>query len=358
MGGAQALLLSLLRELRASGRAESLVLSMTSRWADTDLVAAIRHSGARLEFVDRGIDDPRLGLAIARLVHRWRAEVVHSHLSVANVGSRVGAWIAGRPHLTTVHTMPGPLMEDSRARALADGWSARLSALLVAPSVEVADAYAAEFKLPRERFRVVPNAPAAVDPGPFAREALRAEIAPGAGKIVLCVARLQREKGIDDLVEAALRLGERAPGARVLVAGDGPERETLKAAVAASGAEERIALLGHRGDVARLLVAADAFVLPSRHEGLPISLLEGMAAGLPSVATAVGGIPGLVEDGVSGLLVAPDSPDQLADALARVLEDGELARRLGEAGRRVVEERHSPAAVAGAYADIYAELAR
>ena len=255
MGGAQALLLSLLRELRTSGRAQSLVLSMTSRWADTDLVAAIRHSGARLEFVDRGIDDPRLGLAVARLVHRWGGEVVHSHLSVANVGSRIGARIAGRPHLTTVHTMPGPLMEDSRARALADGWSARLSALLVAPSVEVADAYSAEFKLPRGRFRVVPNAPAAVDPGPFDRDALRAEIAPGAAKVVLCVARLQREKGIDDLVEAALRLGDRTPEARVLVAGDGPERETLKAAIARGGAEERIALLGHRSDIARLTFA-------------------------------------------------------------------------------------------------------
>ena len=354
MGGAQALLVALLRELTAGHLAQSLVCSVTTRWADDDLVAAVRASSARLEFVDRGIDDPRLPLALARIAHVSGADVVHSHLSVANFSSRIAAKIAGRPHVTTVHTMPGPSIEDSRARALADGLTARLSNVLVAPSVEVADAYAAAWRVPRSRFRVIPNAAAAVDRDGFDRAAVRAELAPDGRPVVISVARLQPEKGIDELLEAAALVN----GARIVVAGDGPERERLEGEIAARGLGDRLALLGHRSDVARLLAGADAFVLPSRHEGLPISLLEAMSAGLPCVATAVGGIPGLVEDGVSGLLVPPRDPAALAAALGRVVEDRDLAAALGAEGRRVVEQRHSPRAVADAYAAVYEELRR
>lgn len=356
MGGAQALVLTLLRELAASGRAESVVGAVTSRWADPELVAAIEATGARIEYAEHGIADPRLPLAYARIARSSGADLVHSHLTVANVGSRLAARMIRRPHVTTVHTMPGPLIEDSRARARADGVTARLSKLLVAPSTEVADAYAAAFHVPRERFRVVPNAPAAAPPSNgFDRDALRDQLDAGSGFLVLCVARLQREKGIDDLVAAAALLRERVPGLRVAVAGDGPEQERFEQAIAASGAP--VSLLGHRGDVGPLLAAADAFVLPSRHEGLPISLLEAMAAGLPSVATAVGGIPSLVDDGGSGLLVPASDPPALAAALERLAGDRDLAQRLGGEARRVVERDHSPAAVAAAYADIYAEVA-
>ncbi|MEA2426954.1 MAG: hypothetical protein QOF37_582, partial [Thermoleophilaceae bacterium] len=287
MGGAQALLLTLLRELAAGGRAQSTVCAVTSRWSDPDLVAAIRGTGADLAFVERGIGDPRLALGMARVARHCGAEVVHSHLTVANVGSRLAARLVGRPHVTTVHTMPGPLVEDSRARALADGATARLSKLLVAPSAEVADAYASTYRVPRDRFRVVANAPSARRPHEFDRDALRAELAPGARFLVVCVARLQRDKGIGDLVAAAGQLAGRVEGLHVIVAGDGPERARLEAEIAAGGVSGSVTLLGHRGDVGRLLAGADAFVLPSLHEGLPISLLEAMAAGLPAVATAV-----------------------------------------------------------------------
>jgi glycosyltransferase involved in cell wall biosynthesis len=357
MGGAQALLITLLRELASQSRAQSTVCAVTSRWSDPDLVAAIRATGAELEFVERGIGDPRLALGIARIARRSGAEVVHSHLTVANVGSRLAARLVRRPHVTTVHTMPGPLVEDSRARALADGATARLSKLLVAPSAEVADAYSAAYRVPRDRFRVVASAPAAAQPDGLDREAVRAELAPGARFLVVCVARLQRDKGIGDLVAAAGQLAGRVDGLHVVVAGDGPERARLEDAIAADGAAGSVTLLGHRGDVGRLLASADAFVLPSRHEGLPISLLEAMAAGLPSVATAVGGIPSLLKDGVSGLLVPAADPPALAGALERLAADAGLARRLGEEARRVVERDHSPAAVAAEYADIYSQLA-
>jgi glycosyltransferase involved in cell wall biosynthesis len=119
----------------------------------------------------------------------------------------------------------------------------------------------------------------------------------------MCVARLQPEKGIDELIDVAAELHALVPDARVFVAGEGPEETRLRDRVANERRGDAITLLGRRGDVGELLAAADAFCLPSRHEGVPLSLLEAMAAGLPCVATAVGGIPGLVTDGFSGLVV-------------------------------------------------------
>lgn len=303
--------------------------------------------------------DPRTPFALARGIASHRIQVVHSHLSTANIASRAAAVSLLRPHMTTVHTIPGPTAEDSRSRALVDGWSAWLSRRLVAPSPEIADAYMRAFHLPKARMRVIPNAPAASAPGRgFDREAVRRElIGPDGTHLVVAVARLQPEKGIDDLVGAASLLRDRLPGLRIVVAGSGPEEAFLQDRIASEGLAGTFELLGTRSDVGALLAAADAFCLPSRHEGLPISLLEAMDAGLPCVATRVGGIPGLVTDGVDGVLVEPSDRTALASALEDVLGDPLLAARLGSRGRRLVGERYGLATVAGAYADLYDELA-
>jgi glycosyltransferase involved in cell wall biosynthesis len=240
-----------------------------------------------------------------------------------------------------------------------DGWSSWLSRRLVAPSSEVADAYRERFRLPRDRFRVIPNGPAAQRPaGDFDRDRLRRQIAgPATGKLVVTVARLQPEKGIDDLVAAVALLGNRVPGLHLAVAGSGPEEESLREEIERHGLSSSITLLGSRSDVGRLLDAADAFCLPSRHEGLPISLLEAMQAGLPCVATRVGGIPSLITNGVDGLLTEPSDPQALADALERALLDPGRARELGESARALVEERYSIGAASAAYAGLYDELA-
>ena len=115
-------------------------------------------------------------------------------------------------------------------------------------------------------------------------------------------------------------------------------------------------LLGPRADVGEVLASADAFCLPSHHEGVPLSMLEGMEAGLPCVVTAVGGIPDVATDGVTALLVPPRAPDALAAALTRVLTDAPLAAALGSAGERLVRERYSLASVARRYAEVYGEL--
>jgi glycosyltransferase involved in cell wall biosynthesis len=161
-----------------------------------------------------------------------------------------------------------------------------------------------------------------------------------------------RLKAPKDGVTLARALRKLEPGAyRAAIVGDGPDRTAVAAELGDAGE-----LLGERDDVAEQLARADVFVLSSRSEGLPMAILEAMAAGLPVVATAVGGIPELVADGETGLLVPPGDADALAEALRRLVADPELRRRLGDAARTRVEERFSLAATRRAHVELYDRL--
>lgn len=152
---------------------------------------------------------------------------------------------------------------------------------------------------------------------------------------LLAIGRHVHEKGFDVLVEAVSRLdGTPAAGLDLLVAGDGPERAALERAVAQRGLAGRVRFVGRadRPTAAALFRGATAFVLPSRHEPFGIVNLEAMAAGRPVVATAVGGVPEVVADGVTGVLVPPEDPEALAGALARVAADPAAAAAMGAAG--------------------------
>lgn len=170
--------------------------------------------------------------------------------------------------------------------------------------------------------------------------------------IVLTLARLAEQKGIGYLIEAAARV----PEALFAVAGDGPERAALEAKAHVLGLGDRVLFLGHRRDTPDLLASCDLFVLPSLYEGLPVSILEAMASAKPVVATAVGGTDEAVEDGVTGLLVAPSNPAALAEAIRKVLADRPLAERLGAEGRRRVQRRFSAEAVVAGTTEVYEAL--
>jgi glycosyltransferase involved in cell wall biosynthesis len=181
------------------------------------------------------------------------------------------------------------------------------------------------------RLRVIPNAvPAPVASG----HDVRAELGISVGApIVVTVCQLRPEKAVEVLVEAAALLRSRQPELRVLVAGDGPERGRLESLIEELGLVDSVLLLGTRRDVPDLLVAADVAVCCSDFEGTPLSVMEYMGAGKPVVATRVGGLPEVVQDGVQGVHVEARDPVGLADALARLLEDEPLRRRLGDAAR-------------------------
>lgn len=177
------------------------------------------------------------------------------------------------------------------------------------------------------------------------------------GATLLFLGRVGQGKGAFDLIKAAARLKESFPGLRLVMGGDGDADGARKRA-AELGLADQVELLGWvRGAEKRaLLETAAVYVLPSYNEGLPMSVLEAMAAGLPVVSTPVGGIPEAVSDGVEGFLVEPGDVDQLGERLARLLGDAELRQRMGELSRRKIEDVFSVERILPRLEAVYADV--
>ena len=194
--------------------------------------------------------------------------------------------------------------------------------------------------------------------GPNFVRVLRSELVVDEDELLfLTVANLRPEKGYDVLLDAAKIIADRDLPIRIAAVGRGPLRDPLRARHAELGLGDRFQFLGQRDDVLQLLAGADAFVLASRHEGLPVALMEATSVGLPIVASRVGGIPQVLEDGVDALLVPPGEPDFLAQAMKRLASDAELRDRLG----RQAKLRSSMFDIAEAsrtVGDIYLQVAR
>jgi len=179
-----------------------------------------------------------------------------------------------------------------------------------------------------------------------------------AERVVLSVGRLSREKAHRDLLEGFKRLREINPEirCRLIIVGDGPERAGLEAAAASFGDQERVTFTGQMSDVSTFYALANVFVLPSHSEGSPNVLLEAMAANLPVVATAVGGVPEIVENNQSALLVPPNDPPAIAAAIARLLADNDLRQRLATNAAMLVDNQHSPEKYVRSLVEIYREV--
>ena len=172
------------------------------------------------------------------------------------------------------------------------------------------------------------------------------------GHTVVTVARLVSQKGHRVLLQALVTL----PGVTVLFAGDGPLRADLEQLARELGVADRTRFLGNVADVPGLLAGADVFALTSFNEGLPLSILEAMAAGLPVVASRVGGTSEVVADGETGLLVVPDDPASTAYAIRRLLEDAALRERLGKRGQRLVRDRFTAAKMVEGVIAVYEDV--
>jgi glycosyltransferase involved in cell wall biosynthesis len=194
-------------------------------------------------------------------------------------------------------------------------------------------------------------------PTPGARIRVREELAISPDAIVACtVANLRREKDYPNLLRASREAADGHPHLRVIAVGQGALENEIRELHRELGLGSSVQLLGFRSDTADILAASDIFVLASAHEGFPLALMESMAAGLPVVATAVGGIPEAVDDGVHGLLVAPRDPHALAAAMLRLANDPSLRRRMGEAARASAQQFDIRRA-ADRQCEVYEELA-
>jgi glycosyltransferase involved in cell wall biosynthesis len=160
-------------------------------------------------------------------------------------------------------------------------------------------------------------------------------------------------KDLPTLVAAFRRFATDRPGSRLVIVGDGPERATLQAL---AGGISAIRLAGHRRDARQLMSAFDVYVSSSTFEGMSLTILEAMAAGLPVIATSVGGTPEIVADGMTGVLVAPSDPAALGQALIRISADPRRAAAMGRAGRARVAERFTLERMVNEYASAYSEI--
>jgi glycosyltransferase involved in cell wall biosynthesis len=206
-------------------------------------------------------------------------------------------------------------------------------------------------RVPVRQVRVIFNGVQRHPPAPTVRSANP--------RRVIVVGNLRWEKGHDVLLRAAAAIVHEVPDARFDVIGDGPELPRLRAMAESSGISHAISFLGHREDVAARLDSADILVLPSRSEAFPNALLEGMAAGLPVVATAVGGVLEVVRADETGLLVPPGDPAALAAAVRQLMGSAKLADRLGAAAQADVAAHYSFGRMVAAFDSLYlSELAR
>jgi sugar transferase (PEP-CTERM/EpsH1 system associated) len=285
---------------------------------------------------------PALIVRLAASFRRWRPDVVHTHDQRALFYAGPATRLARVPML--VHTRHGRDVHATRRQAAMFRALSRLVDQFVCVSEEVAALSRARGGVAPSRLRTIKNG---IDLDGFRF------IGPDPAGPVVTVARLSPEKDVANLVRATATAAERAPELRVEVAGGGPCLADLKQLAADLGVGGRIAFLGEVRDIPAVLARARMFVLPSRSEGIPLTVLEAMACGLPVVATRVGGLAEVVRDGVTGLLVPPADPAALAQAVLRIGRDPERGLRMGRAGRERVEQHFEIRRMVADYESLY-----
>jgi glycosyltransferase involved in cell wall biosynthesis len=289
-------------------------------------------------------------LARSRLLRGFVPDVVVSHsVSGLYVGQAV-AMLRGAPHVFNEHRGAG-LTLSPRREAMVRVLAPHVD-LVIAVSPDQAGG-AVKRRFDPGRVVVIPNGV----PAPRVK-ASRAEIRRELGiseaaVVAVLVASLRREKRVPDFAAAVLSARASCPELVGLIVGEGSERTAVEALTRGDSA---VRLLGHSDDVQRIVAASDVFVLASEHEAVPMAMLEAMAAGLPVLATRVGGIPAVVSDGESGVLVAPRDPQAMAAKLAELAADPALRSSMGQAGARLHREQWQADSMIDRYASVLSAL--
>jgi glycosyltransferase involved in cell wall biosynthesis len=303
----------------------------------------------------RGRLDVRLIRTLARFFRAERIQVVHAFSSTAEFFAGLAARAVACGFVASVRGFQEDLPLLS---ALGKRLACRLADAVVANSEAGGQRAVTSGVVPGTKLRVVPNGLArarlVARPGRDVRQELG--VAPDAC-LVLSAGRLVWEKGYDLAVAVAAQVTSVHPGVRFLVAGDGPLRVSVEGAIRRHGVERAMVLLGERHDVPDLLAAADIYLSASRSEGLSNAVMEAMAVGLPVVASAVGGTPELVRDGVTGYLFAPDDAAGAARRIGELILDVRLRHALGESARQRIAADYDTDTMLARLAGLYDSVA-
>ncbi len=335
-GGAERVAMEIAMRLDQS-RFESLFCA--SRYWEGARSELVQDAERRME--DAGVRYFGLGRRTATDLHRWLAlrgllrseqvDVLHPHKFGSNVwGTVIGRWARVPVIVAHEHTWS---YEGRPLRRFVDREIiGRGSTAFIAVSRDDQRKMIEIEGVDSEKILHVPNGIA--QPPPPTGADLRAELGiPAGAPVIGTVSVLRPQKALDVFIRASAELLRENPDLRVLLAGDGPLRGELTELVSSLGVQDRLLMLGYRSDAADVMVALDVAVSSSAFEGSPLAVMEYMESARPIVATRVGGVPDLIEDGVNGLLVEPGDVAGLAAAIRRMLADPEAARRMGELGR-------------------------
>lgn len=351
-GGAETQLRSLLPEL---GRREWHVRAFCLL-EPGPLAGDLQSAGIRVDSIGLRKRDPRWirsGQLLGRALRDFRPDVLHAHLTQATLVARLARRASGASLLVdSIHYTEGEPTWKAWAYRLTGGLSDATSVLSEQSRTE------------QIRLRAVPPAKLIIMPNgvdvdlfvrdPASRANARAHLGLGTAFTWITVGRLVEEKDHETLVQAFLAVQRSHPGTRLLVVGDGPNSAAIRELLRMHDLLDSVDLVGEVRDVRPYLNAADAFVLSSRREGLPMALLEALSMELPVVSTGVGSISDVVESDRSGLLVRPADPDALALAMTRVTHLPDRSRReMGTRGRETVSARYGVSAVADAWDGFY-----
>jgi glycosyltransferase involved in cell wall biosynthesis len=354
MGGAERMVVDLARA--QTSRGHRVMVYALNKATNPTLRGLLTEAGVPVEELARGSGiDVRVLARLALAFRSQRPHVVHTHNEPPLIYATSAARLVGAP---AVHTSHGPHKLSRGADLLVRG-AARLTQRYVAVTGALVEKLSGSGEVPPAKLRVIENGVNTDSFRPTAAErtTVRAELGiPPSAFVIGTVGRLAPEKNYGFLIRAAEPL--LAKGAHLLFVGDGVERTRLEQQAAESPNRAAIHFAGSQPDVRRFHAAMDVFSLTSTMEGLPIALLEAMASGLPVVASAIGGIPLVVEDGVTGLLIPSGEPEAFSTALGRVDRERPQAAAFGAAGRDRVVARYGLARMVDQYLDLYQEVRR
>jgi glycosyltransferase involved in cell wall biosynthesis len=278
-------------------------------------------------------------------------QLLHTHGYKADLYGYVAARRSGKPIVATCHNWVGGTAALGIYNHL-DRMALKRFPGLAAVSDSVAQRLLASGVSAR-KIRTIANG---IDVQTFERARPSPALNFDGSKVVGMVARLDLQKGFEYLLRAARELCGAFPELKVVIVGEGPDRNEIENMIRRLGLQTNVILTGQHSDMPSIYAALDVFVLPSLNEGLPMTILEAMAASRPVIATRVGAIPKVIQDGETGLLVDPADSDGLRNALARLLNDSDLCCRIGSAGHDWVSRNYTSEAMALKYRQMYDEV--
>ena len=343
VGGAERALMGLAVGLVARGTQVTLACSVGGALAVDAEISGVGVLALGTRQVKRRVD-ASFAWALREEIVGDPPDLVHSHMYASTVAAAHALSGLGIP--LVVHEHSEAFWRDKRARRIA-AVAYRSSAAVIAVSAAIGRRLAEVDRVSAAKIHVIPNTLPDLPTKPSESAWSRSEGEPMVG----VVARLQHDKGVAVFLRAVDLLSKRLPAARFVIVGDGPERRALQRF--ASDRRLPVTFLGFRADAQALIAQLDLLVVPSYTEGTPLVVLEAANAGVPVVATAVGGIPEQVRDGIEAVLVPAGNHRALADACFRVLSDPFLGERLAAAGRRRVQHDADPAKTIDAIERIY-----